>query len=87
MTTEFPEHERVLATTGLTRNLQEFLEWLRENKQLRICAHWPYSDTYDPCDETHEELIEEFLGINIDKLDDEAALLHEEDSWKHGRTI
>ena len=79
---ETPECDKMRAVQEKSRELTNFVDWLREQKYA-ICEEKEYSDTYPreqwyPLRKNFEELFAEYFGIDLKKVEEERRALLEE---------
>lgn len=79
---EYPEHDKISGLNGSNQTAGEFLDWIREEKGLRLCEWVPEGDNpYD--DPEHWQstgqstlsLLYEFFDIDSAKLEEEKVAM------------
>lgn len=75
-TTEL-DKQKAIIDSGKAETVQEFYDWLREEKGYQICAPVPESlrGYYQPVFTQPEDLMAEFFGIDRDKIEAERRAL------------
>lgn len=77
-----PECDRLVSVADESHKLGEFLDWLEQRKRLSL-ARWSRSDDQLVPDYTpKEQLLAEYYGIDLDKVDAERRAL-----LKHVRSL
>lgn len=77
MENQYPEHEKLSAIRDKTQICGEFLEWLREEKEARLCVVNEY-DEYIPLYTRVEDLLAEFFEIDLNILQKEKDKMYKE---------
>lgn len=77
-----PQIERLLATTGKRELLHSFVAWLMTERDITLYHHevWGHLDQ-----EQADQLVEQFFGIDHERLAEEEAALEVEHDFKNGR--
>lgn len=83
---KYPECEKLLKFSKKSQMIGEFLEWLRNTKEITL-ARWDKDecdfcrtedDVLVPAYDATEKLLAEFFGIDMDKVEKERQQLLEE---------
>ena len=75
---DYPEHERVKAIQREAQAINDFVDWLHEEKELSLYAWDEATATYCPAQDSVTDLIAEFFGIDCKKLDAEKQKMLDE---------
>ena len=68
----YPEHEKLGKIKDQSQAIGEFLEWLRVEKEYRICIYDPADyDHYFPVFTSTNDLLAEYFDIDQNKLESE----------------
>jgi hypothetical protein len=77
---DFPEHEKLVASIGMRQTIQGFLEWLTTTRSIELVIADARGlrtlSTPDP-----DTLVLEYLGIDAEKLELEEGQLADPDGW------
>lgn len=74
----YPEHERMSAIVEKSQCIGEFLEWLNDVKRYRICERTGGFVSFYPINKSVENLLAEFFGIDLNKIEQEKREMLEE---------
>ena len=78
-----PECEKMAAVQEKSRELTNFVDWLRDDQGYAICEEKTYDDTYPkeqwyPLRKSFEQLFADYFGIDLKKVEEERRALLEE---------
>ena len=71
---KYPECDKIVAVHDQSQKLGEFLDWLRE-QGWELCEIW--DDGWYPIHKPAEQLLAEFFGIDLNKVEAERRALLE----------
>lgn len=77
----YPESEKLQASGHVFGTIQEFLEWLEEEKRIHLCKTLD-TGAYYPVLESFQTLAYEFLGVD-EKVDVQSLTDKELEKWMH----
>lgn len=86
---DYPEHKKLLSSIIEASTCNDFVVWLRQHKGYDICEPIGIAPSviWTPVLDVLTELVDEFLGIDLDRIEDERLLLTEEQGHHLGRRI
>ena len=71
---KYTEHDKLDKVKKESQSCGEFLEWLQNEKELVLSQYSQYSDTDETLYPIHvniQDLLAEFFGIDLNKLEEE----------------
>lgn len=71
MKKEYPEHEKMSTIVDKSQSIGEFIEWLNDTKNYKICEKTGDFVRYYPIRKSVECLLAEFFGIDLGKIEQE----------------
>lgn len=74
---EFPEHGKASALSDQSDLIRNFVLWLADDKNIFLGV-WDKHDRMDYSMETTDDLIAQFLGIDLKKLEEERGRILED---------
>ena len=81
---EYPEHKKLEKARDDSHLIGEFLEWLTNEKQIRLCTYekegtrHPDTGEFVLLNKSIEQLLAEYFGIDLNKLEKENQQILEE---------
>ena len=72
-----PESEKLLAIKDKSQIIGEFLDWLRSEQEVTLCTLDESEDQFYPVFVSIEDLLAEYFGIDLQKVEQEKVALLE----------
>lgn len=81
---KMPECGKILTVKEKSQIIGEFIDWLGEEKGIHLCK-WVTEHTLDYAGERIENLLAEFFGVDLVKVEEERRDMLKEMQIRHAR--